>query len=97
MCCQAVVQWQPGVTLYFAKASSLPRCQLGDIMVASTWGRLNVHCVGSHYSNWIQFFHVFCVLTGLIHTDTKYSCVPGDQGGSICFTLKDFFSVLVFV
>jgi hypothetical protein len=37
------------------------------------------------------FFHVFCVLMGLLHTDSMYSQVPGDQGGLICFTLKGFF------
>jgi hypothetical protein len=31
------------------------------------------------------------VLMGLLHTDTKYCSVPGDQGGLIFFTLRDFF------
>ena len=43
-------------------------------------GRLNVHCHRSYYSNWIRFFHVFRVLTGLLCTDSMYSRVPGDQG-----------------
>jgi hypothetical protein len=43
------------------------------------------------------FFHVFCVLTGLLRTDSTYSRVPGDQGESFYITLGEFFLVLVFV
>jgi hypothetical protein len=31
------------------------------------------------------------LLTGLLSTDSTYSCVPGDQGGLIFFTLREFF------
>ncbi len=35
-------------------------------------------------------FHVFCMLTGLLHTDSTYSQVPGDQGGLFFFTVIFF-------
>jgi hypothetical protein len=44
-----------------------------------------------------NFFHVFRIRTGLLCTDSTYSQVPGDQGGSLFFTLSEFFSTLVFV
>ncbi len=28
-----------------------------------------------------DFIHVFCMLMGLLRTDSMHSCVPGDQGG----------------
>ncbi len=40
---------------------------------------------------------MFCVLTGLLYTDSTHSYIPGDQGGTNFFTLKDFFLALVFV
>jgi hypothetical protein len=38
-----------------------------------------------------NFSHVFCVLMGLISTDSMYSRIPGDQGGLIFFSLRGFF------
>ncbi len=43
------------------------------------------------------FFHVFYVRTGLLRTDSTYSRVPGDQGGSFFSHLEIFFLALVFV
>ena len=43
------------------------------------------------------FFHVFCVLTGLLYTDSTHSYIPGDQGGSILFQTNGFFLALIFV
>ncbi len=43
------------------------------------------------------FFHVFCMLTGLLCTDSTYSHVPGDKGDQLFFSLKDVFLALVFV
>jgi hypothetical protein len=42
------------------------------------------------------FSHVFHVLMGLLHTDSTYSRVPGDQGG-LFFSHLAFFLALVFV
>ncbi len=37
------------------------------------------------------FSHVFCMKTGFLSTDSTYSHVPGDQGGSILFQTNGFF------
>jgi hypothetical protein len=44
-----------------------------------------------------NFFHVFRMKTGFLSTDSTYSRIPGDHGGSFFFRLKEFFLALVFV
>jgi hypothetical protein len=39
------------------------------------WGRLNAYCVGSYYSNWIQFFYVFLHVNSL----TAKSVLAGEK------------------
>jgi hypothetical protein len=44
-----------------------------------------------------NFFHVFCIRTGLLRTDSTYSQVPEDQGGSFFSHLANFVLALIFV
>jgi hypothetical protein len=38
-----------------------------------------------------NFFHVFSVKMGFLSTDSKYSCIPGDQEGLIFSDFRIFF------
>jgi hypothetical protein len=49
-----------------------------------------VHCLKPEEYKLYTFFHVFCLYSVLLSTDSTYSRVPGDEGGLIFFK-RDFF------
>ncbi len=60
------------------------RVSLSDLFFRCVWGWINVHCVGSYYSNWILFLVMFCVPLVLI---LRVFCVRIVYRKSIFFSL----------